>query len=259
MIKYKNWIKMFKYKKLNKNYRIIKCLKMFKYKKNKIRFVAWIFLIVDKWIKISFHQIEKLWNKMHFLACVSIFIHTSIFIQRHRVCTGIKRIVHVWCARRHTHTHVTPYTRQREREARGQGLSVHAETARSVDPVISETETVTIEKNGVPSYARSRRSVARRWTRRTIDDPDWSRGMFANRDAGIRHRLFLRRSVALGIANDDTVEQAFRICSVKRKLLIFKNMCQKRRKWSRKTVSVLENNSMSVGMFFEFALKEFRD
>lgn len=109
----------------------------------------------------------------------------------------------MWCARRHTHTRVTPYTRrQRERDAR-EGLSVHAETARSVDPrdFRNGGSAVTIEET--ESRATARESVSRRRTRRiegrsmTVADPtvrstggpigDFS----ASRDAGIRHRLFL--------------------------------------------------------------------
>lgn len=56
-----------------------------------------------------------------------------------------------------TRTRVWRLTRQREHEAR-EGLSVHAETARSVDPAISETETQ-------PSRSRKR---SRLWSRESV-------------------------------------------------------------------------------------------
>lgn len=45
----------------------------------------------------------------------------------------------------HTHTRVMPNTRQREAR---EGLSVHAETARSVDPAISETNDSVVASRG---------------------------------------------------------------------------------------------------------------
>jgi len=71
------------------------------------------------------------------------------------VCAQVSAVTHVWCTRRDTHTRVTPNAaRQREREARGDGLSVHVETACGVDSVISGTATRT--------SSRTRRPIARR-------------------------------------------------------------------------------------------------
>lgn len=86
----------------------------------------------------------------------------SVFVRRHQVCTGIKRAAHVWCARRHTHTRVMPNTRQREAR---EGLSVHAETAHSVDPAISETNDSVVASRGygvAPSIAEDPVSRRRR-------------------------------------------------------------------------------------------------
>lgn len=94
----------------------------------------------------------------------------STFVRYHQVCTG-KRAAHVWCARRYTHTHMTPNVRQREREAR-EGLSVHVETARSIDPAISETETRLSKAIKEAQWrAITRIRLASPKDRRTIDDP----------------------------------------------------------------------------------------
>ena len=120
---------------------------------------------------------------------------------------------------------MTPNVRQREREAR-EGLSVHVETARSVDPAISETET-RLSRSKKRSRARSRGSVSRRRMRRiegrsmTLDiDPavrstgEQSVIFLPSRDAGMRHRLFLllRRIAAFGVASDDTAERVQTFC-----------------------------------------------
>jgi len=132
------------------------------------------------------------------------------------VCTQVSAVMHVWCTRRDTHTRVTPNAaRQREREARGDGLSVHVETACGVDSVISGTATRTPSRTRRSDFARRVRSAGSK-VPRTIDGRDRKRGstardapdrsIGASRDAGLHHRIFLllRRTAAPGAADDDT-------------------------------------------------------
>lgn len=74
-----------------------------------------------------------------------------------------------------------------------EGLSVHAETARSVDPAISETETRP-PRSKKRSRARLRKIEGRSMTLIELFgalDRGPTGDFSAHRDAGLRHRFFL--------------------------------------------------------------------